>query len=86
VARRHLRYLSRPGAGGSPDVNDGILVELGSFYSGETRKLVLTFDVPGVRSSRHPVGVGSRAVLRPPRPAAMTARKPPKAPISSADR
>jgi Ca-activated chloride channel family protein len=29
-------------------VSDGILVELGSFYSGETRKLVLTFDVPAV--------------------------------------
>jgi Ca-activated chloride channel family protein len=27
-------------------VSDGILVELGSFYSGEARKLVLTFDVP----------------------------------------
>ena len=29
-------------------VEEGILVELGSFYSGETRKLVLTFDVPGI--------------------------------------
>ena len=29
-------------------VSDGILVELGSFYSGEVRKLVLTFDVPGI--------------------------------------
>src|SRR3954451_3067487 len=29
-------------------VDDGILVELGSFYSGEVRKLVLTFDVPGI--------------------------------------
>jgi Ca-activated chloride channel family protein len=27
---------------------DGLLVELGSFYSGEARKLVLTFDVPGI--------------------------------------
>lgn len=27
---------------------DGVLVELGSFYSGETRKLVLTFDIPGI--------------------------------------
>jgi Ca-activated chloride channel family protein len=27
---------------------DGVLVELGSFYSGEQRKLVLTFDVPGI--------------------------------------
>lgn len=29
-------------------VSDGILVELGSFYSGEVRKLVLTFDIPGI--------------------------------------
>jgi Ca-activated chloride channel family protein len=29
-------------------VSDGSLVELGSFYAGETRKLVLTFDVPGI--------------------------------------
>jgi Ca-activated chloride channel family protein len=29
-------------------VSDGILVELGSFYSGEVRKLILTFDVPGI--------------------------------------
>ena len=29
-------------------VPDGVLVELGSFYSGETRKLILTFDVPGI--------------------------------------
>jgi Ca-activated chloride channel family protein len=28
--------------------DDGILVELGSFWSGELRKLVLTFDVPGM--------------------------------------
>jgi Ca-activated chloride channel family protein len=27
---------------------DGVLVELGSFYTGETRRLVVTFDVPGV--------------------------------------
>jgi Ca-activated chloride channel homolog len=27
---------------------DGALVELGTFYSGENRKLVLTFDVPGM--------------------------------------
>jgi Ca-activated chloride channel homolog len=27
---------------------DGVLVELGTFYSGEIRKLVLTFDVPGM--------------------------------------
>ncbi len=27
---------------------DGVLVELGSFYAGETRRLVVTFDVPGV--------------------------------------
>jgi Ca-activated chloride channel family protein len=27
---------------------DGVLVELGSFWSGEQRKLVLTFDVPGI--------------------------------------
>jgi Ca-activated chloride channel family protein len=29
-------------------VAEGVLVELGSFYSGETRKLVLTFDIPGI--------------------------------------
>ena len=27
---------------------DGVLVELGSFYAGQTRRLVVTFDVPGV--------------------------------------
>lgn len=27
---------------------EGVLIELGSFYSGETRKLILTFDVPGI--------------------------------------
>ena len=27
---------------------DGVLVELGSFYAGEIRRLVVTFDVPGV--------------------------------------
>lgn len=27
---------------------EGVLVELGSFWSGEQRKLVLTFDVPGI--------------------------------------
>ncbi len=27
---------------------DGIMIELGSFHAGETRKLVLTFDVPGI--------------------------------------
>jgi Ca-activated chloride channel family protein len=29
-------------------VSDGILAELGSFYSDETRKLILTFDVPAL--------------------------------------
>ncbi|WP_436520685.1 vWA domain-containing protein [Actinoplanes sp. HUAS TT8] len=29
-------------------VDDGLLVELGGFYADETRKLVLTFDVPAV--------------------------------------
>src|SRR3954453_23422371 len=29
-------------------VSDGILVELGSFYSGEIRKLVVAFDVPAI--------------------------------------
>lgn len=29
-------------------VDDGLLIELGSFYAEETRKLVLTFDVPAV--------------------------------------
>jgi Ca-activated chloride channel family protein len=29
-------------------VSDGILLELGSFYAGEVRKLVFTFDVPGI--------------------------------------
>ena len=27
---------------------DGLLIELGSFWSGEQRKLVLTFDIPGI--------------------------------------
>ena len=27
---------------------DGILIELGAFYSGEIRRLVVTFDVPGI--------------------------------------
>jgi Ca-activated chloride channel family protein len=29
-------------------VPDGVLIELGSLYAGETRKLVLTFDVPAI--------------------------------------
>jgi Ca-activated chloride channel family protein len=29
-------------------VDDGVLIELGSFYADETRKLVLTFDIPAV--------------------------------------
>src|SRR5436190_17586494 len=29
-------------------VDDGLLIELGSFYADETRKLVLTFDIPAV--------------------------------------
>jgi Ca-activated chloride channel homolog len=29
-------------------VDDGLLIELGGFYAGETRKLVLTFDIPAV--------------------------------------
>ena len=28
--------------------DDGVLVELGSFWSGELRKLVVTFDIPGI--------------------------------------
>ena len=31
-------------------IPDGVLVELGALYSGETRRLVVTFDVPGVAS------------------------------------
>ena len=39
----------RPGGQRPPVVAlpDGILIELGSFYAGETRKLIMTFDVPG---------------------------------------
>ena len=29
-------------------LSDGIMIELGSFYAGESRKLIMTFDVPGV--------------------------------------
>ena len=29
-------------------LDDGILIELGSFYAAETRKIVLTLDVPGI--------------------------------------
>ena len=29
-------------------VDDGVLIELGAFYADETRKLVLTFDIPAV--------------------------------------
>jgi Ca-activated chloride channel homolog len=29
-------------------VPEGVLIELGSFYAGECRKLVITFDVPGI--------------------------------------
>jgi Ca-activated chloride channel family protein len=29
-------------------VDDGVLIELGSFYADETRKLVLTFDIPAI--------------------------------------
>jgi Ca-activated chloride channel family protein len=32
----------------STAVDGGLIVELGSFYADETRKLVLTFDIPGV--------------------------------------
>lgn len=32
----------------SAAVSDGILLELGSFYAGEARKLVITFDIPGI--------------------------------------
>jgi Ca-activated chloride channel family protein len=32
----------------STAVDGGLMVELGSFYSDETRKLVLTFDIPGL--------------------------------------
>jgi Ca-activated chloride channel family protein len=28
--------------------NDGVLIELGSFYAGETRRLIVIFDVPGI--------------------------------------
>ena len=38
---------------------DGVLVELGSFYAGETRRLVMTFDVPGV----HTLGLAEIAKL-----------------------
>ena len=27
---------------------DGVQIELGAFYSGEVRRLVITFDVPGI--------------------------------------
>ena len=30
------------------DTPEGVLVELGAFYSGEVRRLVVTFDVPGI--------------------------------------
>jgi Ca-activated chloride channel family protein len=29
-------------------LDDGIVIELGSFYAGESRKLIMTFDVPGI--------------------------------------
>lgn len=29
-------------------LSDGIMIELGAFYAGETRKLIMTFDVPGI--------------------------------------
>jgi Ca-activated chloride channel homolog len=32
----------------SNTVDDGVLIELGSFYAEETRKLVLTFDIPAI--------------------------------------
>lgn len=44
-ACRALRLVNDLPATATPD---GVLVELGTFYSGEQRKLVLTFDVPGM--------------------------------------
>jgi Ca-activated chloride channel family protein len=41
-------------------VSDGILLELGSFYAGEIRKLVLTFDVPGIAA----LGLAEIATLK----------------------
>lgn len=42
---RAVRVLSELS---SVAVSDGILLELGSFYAGEVRKLVLNFDIPGI--------------------------------------
>ncbi|HWH30780.1 MAG TPA: hypothetical protein VNU26_17800, partial [Mycobacteriales bacterium] len=41
-------------------VNDGVLLELGSFYAGETRKIVLRFRVPGIAA----LGLAQIATLR----------------------
>ncbi|PWU51818.1 hypothetical protein DLJ47_20515 [Micromonospora sp. S4605] len=40
--------------------NDGLLVELGSFYADETRKVLLTFDVPAIAA----LGLAQIASLR----------------------
>ena len=42
---RGVRVINELPTVGLPE---GVLVELGSFYSGESRKLVLTFNVPGI--------------------------------------
>jgi Ca-activated chloride channel homolog len=44
----HVRAVRVLNELSSVAVSDGILLELGSFYAGEVRKLVLTFDVPGI--------------------------------------
>jgi len=44
----HVRAVRVLNELSSTAVSDGILLELGSFYAGEARKLVLTFDIPGI--------------------------------------
>ncbi|HEY5980453.1 MAG TPA: VWA domain-containing protein [Microlunatus sp.] len=42
---RAVRVINDLSVGPLPD---GIMIELGAFYAGETRKLIMTFDVPGI--------------------------------------
>jgi Ca-activated chloride channel family protein len=46
----HVRAVRVLNELSSVAVSDGILLELGSFYAGEVRKLVLTFDIPGIEA------------------------------------
>ena len=45
---RHVRAVKLANDMPVAQVSDGLMVELGGFWAGEERKLLLTFDVPGL--------------------------------------